>query len=116
MQAQIYKKDNIVIINLSGLVDIETSQAFREICLKKISDEKVVLNLSDLNFVGSTGIVPFIETIKLLKQKNKNNIKMCKVKSEFKRIFNVNLSQDIELYNDIDSAVISFNRDDLTML
>ena len=63
MQARISHQGEVMVIHLSGRVDVETAQPFREACLNQIKAKKVVFDFQNLSFVGSSGILPFLDTL-----------------------------------------------------
>jgi len=112
MEAKVLKKNGVTVVNLKGFIDVETAQPFREACLKSLGQtgNKVVFNLEGLNFVGSNGILPFVETLYDLYGQDKVEIKFCKVSSEFQKIFKASPLRDVEIFNDETSAVGALNQ------
>lgn len=110
MQAKLKKlEDDVVVVSLSGRVDIENSEPFRQACVQRFSklSENVIFNLEDLSFVGSNGITSFVRSIVELNKQKSDALKFCKVSSEFKRIFAASPLQDVEIYETQDEAVDS---------
>ena len=108
MQAKVQEKDGVVIVNLEGYIDVETALPFKEACLKSLGnrkDSKVVFNLEGLNFVGSNGILPFVETLHDIYDQNPEKINFCKVSSEFQKVFKASPLRDVEIFNDEKGAV-----------
>jgi anti-anti-sigma factor len=106
MEAKVLKKNGVTVVNLKGFIDIETAEPFREACRKSLSkSEKVVFNLEGLNFVGSNGILPFVETLHDLCDQATVQIKFCSVSSEFQKIFKASPLRDVEIFNDEGAAV-----------
>ena len=60
MQAKIHKNGDITVVQLEGRIDFETTEPFRETCQDLLLNNKVVFNLSELSFVGSSGIGAFV--------------------------------------------------------
>ena len=56
VQAKIRKDGDITVVELKGRLDFETAEPFRETCSDVLTNSKVVFNLSELSFVGSSGI------------------------------------------------------------
>jgi len=106
MEAKVLKKNGVTVVNLKGYIDIETAEPFREACRKSLSkSEKVIFNLEGLNFVGSHGILPFVETLNDLCDNESVQVKFCSVSSEFQKIFKASPLRDVEIFNDENSAV-----------
>ena len=107
MEAKVLKKNGITVVNLKGFIDIETAEPFRTACIKSLGSKgsKVVFNLAGLNFVGSNGILPFVETLHDLCDQETVEIKFCSVSSEFQKIFKASPLRDIEIFNDERGAI-----------
>jgi anti-anti-sigma factor len=80
---------NVLIFELEGQLDFETTLQFRETCtslMKKNNAERVVFNMGKLKFVGSSGINQFI---RVLKEFNSLKLKprYCNLSSEFQKVF-----------------------------
>ena len=102
MQAKVLQKNGVTVVNLKGFIDFETAQPFREACLKSLpqNGKKIVFNLEGLNFVGSNGILPFVETLNDICDQSEMQIKFCKVSSEFQKIFKASPLRDVEIFSD----------------
>ncbi|NQZ19570.1 MAG: STAS domain-containing protein [Bdellovibrionales bacterium] len=110
MKAKISQKQDVVIVNLSGRIDMEYTEPFREACLNQIakSSEKIVFNLNGLSFVGSNGIMPFVKAIHELAQEKQGQLRFCEVGSEFQKIFAASALANIEICDSEDKAIESF--------
>lgn len=108
MKACAHNEGDVLVVDLSGRVDLETAEPFRHVCLSNLVKKKVIFNLSDLNFVGSNAIVPFLKTMKAYQNRSKATLKMCGVKSEFLRIFAAHFPTGLEVYEDQKQALNSF--------
>lgn len=95
MQAQITKEDDIIIIRLHGISDVESVADLDQACKKYCLQKKVIFNLADLNFVGSSGLDKLIGIISTLS--HTSQIKICSARKEFQRIFATNLLGPIEI-------------------
>ena len=108
MQAKLEKKEGVTIVHLSGRIDYESADRFRETCLKMLNDQKLVFNLEGLSFVGSSGITPFLQTMNDLSSQNKGQLKFCQVGVEFRKIFESSPLKECEVYEDVQTATVSF--------
>ena len=104
---------NIIILELEGNLDFETTLQFREKCrdlIKKTNTQRVVFNMEKLKFVGSSGINQFI---KILKECNtrKEKPKLCHVSSEFSKMFRAyqTTRNPFQIYDDEMIALQSFH-------
>ncbi len=97
-----------IIVHMSGGLDFENSAPLKQE-LESLSEQNpfsnITLDLNAVDFVGSSGIGIFVETIKSL-NKNKNKIKLSNVKSEFIRVFKL---FDFDV---MDAINIDFDSDD----
>ena len=111
MKAKLSQKNDVTIVNLSGRIDMEYTEPFRDACLNDIArrSEKIVFNLNGLSFVGSNGIMPFVKAIYELSQKKEGKLRFCEVGSEFQKIFAASPLSSIEICESEDKAVASFN-------
>ena len=110
MEAKVLKYKDITIVNLKGFIDVETAIPFREACLKSFAQagQKVIFNLESLQFVGSNGIIPFVESLNDICDHQDIEVKFCRVGSEFKKVFQATPLRDIEIFSDEKAALKSF--------
>lgn len=109
MQARIVQDGDVFIVYLVGQLDIETAEPFREACFKHLIARKVVFSFHGLSFVGSSGILPFLETMCEFAQKNRDEFKFCSVGSEFRKILSTTSLAAIEIHDDTTQAVRAFH-------
>lgn len=108
MRAAVKKSGDVTIISIEGILSIEHTQPFRRICLEKFIGEKLVFNMKSANFVGSTGLQSFLDTIKKIDDTNSFGLKMVGVKPEFRRLLaNIEASK-LSFFEDVQPAVESF--------
>lgn len=99
MQARIARQSDIVIVHLSGRVDVETAEPFRDACLKHLLKERVVFDFKHLSFVGSSGILPFLETMQEFATRNSHGFKFSGVGSEFRKVFAATPLNTVEIFD-----------------
>jgi anti-sigma B factor antagonist len=78
-----------ITVHMSGGLDFENSIPLRselEELTRRNPASTVTLDMYALDFVGSSGIGFFVETLQIL-NKNKTQIKLSNVKSEFIKVF-----------------------------
>ena len=89
-----------ITVYLEGGLDYDTISVFKkrlELLLKSNPGRTITLDLYKLDFVGSSGIAFFIETIREISQQN-DYLKLSNMRNEFRKIFTkygVNLSDII---------------------
>lgn len=109
MKAQVSKVEDVVIVNLSGRINMEYTEPFREACLKDIArrSNKIIFNLKDLSFVGSNGIMPFVNTLRDLAAQQSTEVRFCQVGSEFQKIFAASPLATVQIFESQDTAIAS---------
>ena len=116
MKTQVKKMGDTVVIDIDGKLDYEIQDPLRE-QLHAIADtaktdsvaKKIVFNLEGLEFVGSSGISVFIQTLKEINAQSDIKPRYCNVKSEFRRVIKAYDETDaFEFYDSVDRARRSF--------
>ncbi|MES2966026.1 MAG: STAS domain-containing protein [Bdellovibrionota bacterium] len=108
MQARMIRENNVIVVHLSGRVDVETAVPFRDACLNRLAGQKVVFDFKALSFVGSSGILPFLETMQAFNIANPGNTKFSGVGSEFRKVFAATPLSVIEIHETATGAVHAF--------
>lgn len=93
MKAQIKKVGDTIVVSVNGKIDYETQEPFKE-SLKKVAKAthtdstptKVIFDMENLEFVGSSGITQFIQTLKEFGTKTDSKANIMKASSEFKKV------------------------------
>lgn len=114
MTAKIKPYNDIMIITLGGTLDIEYTQTFKMVCLKEFQSKKVIFNMQNASFVGSTGIQPFMETLVTLSMHSPQGIKIVGAGVEFRRIFQNLEIGNLEICDNEDAAIGSYLKSSLT--
>lgn len=108
MEARFAVKGQVLVVELNGRLDFETSEPFRRTCLEKLIREKVVFDLRNLNFVGSLGLKDFVSTLDDLARASQPGVKFCGVSSEFRRLFDASGLANQEFFDNQEGAIQSF--------
>jgi anti-sigma B factor antagonist len=90
MKAQIRTdSEGNITVHMNGGLDFENSlplrQELQELSVKNPAST-ITLDMHSLDFVGSSGIGIFVETVQIL-NKSKDQIKLSNVKNEFIKVF-----------------------------
>lgn len=114
MKARLSVKEDIVIVNLSGRINMEYTEIFREACLNDIGQrsDKIIFNLKGLSFVGSNGIMPFVSALTDLAKVENKVLRFCEVGSEFKKIFAASPLASVQILENLDGAFASLKNMD----
>ena len=107
MKATVSRSGEVTIVQLDGKINYETVDPFRS-AVEKYQGEKIVFNLQNLSFVGSSGITPFIDAIEIIARRHPEGIKLCGVGSEFKKMFAAKGIEGLEIYDDLERAQSAF--------
>jgi anti-anti-sigma factor len=102
----------VIVFELEGQLDFETTLQFKETCadlIRRNNAQRVVFNMEKLKFVGSSGISQFI---RVLKDFNglKEKPRYCHLSSEFVRVFKAYQAtrNPFEIFENEGAAVSSF--------
>ena len=108
----------MIVVSMDGRLDFETHVPLRE-DLSKLADQaksdsvprKIIFNLEKLEFVGSSGISSFVQTLKEFNASVPTRPRYCNVKSEFRRVIKAFDEEAIfEFYDSEDRAKKSFDQ------
>jgi anti-anti-sigma factor len=106
----------VLILELEGQLDFETTLQFQETCtslIQKNESQKVVFNLEKLKFVGSSGINHFIRIMKDFNNPKfaKTKPKLCSLSTEFHRIFRAYQAarNPFDIFENFNEAVAAFD-------
>lgn len=108
MEAKFAVRGEVLIVELNGRLDFETSEPFRKTCMEKLVSEKVVFDLRNLNFVGSLGLTDFVATLDQMSQKSQPGVRFCGVSSEFRRLFEASGLAGHDIFESQEKAILSF--------
>lgn len=104
---------NVLMLELEGHLDFETTVQFKETCkdlIAKNTASRLIFNLEKLKFVGSSGINQFV---KVLKEFNslKEKPRYIRLSTEFNRIFRAlqTSRNPFEIFEDENTAKLSFD-------
>ena len=101
MKTQIKRQGDTIIVHMDGTLDFEAHVPLREDLGKLIRStktdtvaKKIIFNFENLEFVGSSGISSFVQTLKDFNTVSPSKPAYCNVKSEFKRVIKAFDEQD----------------------
>lgn len=118
MKTSFKKIGDTMVVSMDGRLDFETQEPLKQDLAKIINhtqtDEaprKIIFNLENLEFVGSSGISSFVQTLKDFNTRAPNKPRYCNVKSEFRRVMKALDGEDLfEFYDNEDRARKSFDQ------
>ncbi len=118
MKTLVKQIGDTVVVSMDGNLDFEIQEPLRE-NLNRILDQsktdtapkKIIMNFENLEFVGSSGISSFVQTLKDFNAAAPLKPRYCNVKSEFKRIMQaLDESAIFEFHENEDRARSSFEQ------
>ncbi len=109
MNVAVEKIQGVCVVELGGNVDFESADCLNTKMLDFIENKKVVFNLEKLSFVGSCGVLTFLEAMVKIAQNHKLEAKFCGVGGEFLQLFQNSGLNTMQLYPNAKQAVESFN-------
>ena len=108
MEIRFEKTGEFVIVHLKGRMSYESVDPFHIACMEYLLNEKVIVNLAELSFVGSQGLSSFVKTMEELAAGNQRQIKFCAVASEFQKMFQNSEVRDIQILENAPQAQLAF--------
>jgi len=108
MEARLRNQKDVTIIHVGGTLDIEHTQGFKKVILKNYATKKVVFDMREASFVGSTGLGAFLDTLRELSLCTSHGIKFVGVNNDFRRIFQNLEIHCLEIYESENGALDSF--------
>ena len=108
MKARISQNGDVMVVHVSGHIDYETVSPFRETCMTQFRKRKVVFNLENLSFVGSSGITQFVQTLQDLAEASPDGLKVCQASSEFRKVLTSNDIRGLQIFEEQFQAEQSF--------
>ncbi len=105
---------NVIVIYLAGRLDVHLSADIeKEInsTIQNNPDKHLLLNLSDVEYMSSSGLRIFVSTMRVLKE-SKRKLKLCNMNSAVQKIFEVvELMDMFDIYETEEEALESFKND-----
>ncbi|MGE4233270.1 MAG: STAS domain-containing protein [Bacteriovoracia bacterium] len=104
MKTLIQKTQDGLVISLQGKLDFETTDTFKldlERILDVGSESQLIFDFSDLQFVGSSGIIPFIQLLKDFNKKTERKPVYMNVRSEFRKMITASDTEGSFAFDDL---------------
>jgi anti-anti-sigma factor len=108
MKARTKTSEDSIVLYIDGKIDYETQDEVCSFINKTIernkkdeTPKKVVMNFKNLDFVGSSGITQFVQSLKQIHTDTHVTPKYCGVRSEFQKIMKAfDAENEFEFYDD----------------
>ncbi len=108
MQVKVTTQGDWVVVHLIGHLDVETAEPFRQACLSQLTDKKVIFDFRSLSFVGSSGILFFLETMRDFMRTNRQGMRFCGVGSEFRKVLAATSLNAVDVFENENLAASPF--------
>jgi stage II sporulation protein AA (anti-sigma F factor antagonist) len=105
------RKAGVVILALSGKLDVTTAKHFEDKILSQIDsgDSRFVIDLAHLNYISSSGLRVLYRVSSKLKEKG-GKIVLCRLNDDVKRVFDiVDRAGDFRVFITRDEAMENLN-------
>ncbi len=105
-------KDDIVVLDITGEIDLYNAPEIKDIINKLIEEKKynVIINLEKVSYIDSSGIGALISSLSNLK-KYQGGLKIINVYASVRKVFELTkLTSFFEIFDSEEDAVASFNR------
>ncbi|MCX7677700.1 MAG: STAS domain-containing protein [Spirochaetes bacterium] len=105
-------KDDIVLLDITGEIDLYNAPEIKDIINKLIEEKKynVVINLEKVSYIDSSGIGALISSLSNLK-KYQGGLKIINVYASVRKVFELTkLTSFFEIYDSEEDAIASFNK------
>jgi len=114
MKTHIRKSGDTVVVSIDGKIDYETQVPLKDELLKLARTDstptKVIFNLKNLEFVGSSGISNLVQTLKDFNHRAAVKPRYCHVRSEFQKVIKAFDEESIfEIFDTEERAIHSFD-------
>lgn len=118
MKTRIQKIGDTIIVNVDGKLDYETQIPLKEDLQKLIQNskkdsvsKKIIFDFENLQFVGSSGISNFIQTLSEFNSQTSVKPRYCNVSNDFKRVIQALDNQKaFDFYETTEKAKKSFDQ------
>ncbi len=105
-------KDEVVILDISGEIDLYNAPEIKDIINSLIEEKKfnVIINLEKVTYIDSSGIGALISSLSNLK-KYQGGLKIINVFASVRKVFELTkLTSFFEIYDSEEAAIESFRR------
>ena len=118
MKTDIKKVGDTVVVSMEGQLDFEMQEPLKrdlDALIRRVrtdhAPKKIIFNFEDLEFVGSSGISSFVQTLKDFNTSSPMKPRYCGVKSEFRRVMKAfDEAEVFEFHDNEDRARKSFDQ------
>lgn len=107
MQAKMRVEGDITVVSLVGRLAIEKTHQIKMAFEQNLNNKKVIFCLSELSFVGSSGIQTFFTLLEEFKKNSVMDIKLVGLHPDFLRVWTF-AERVIPLHENVEQALMSY--------
>ena len=110
MEINLREKENILLLDVDGEVDLYNAPEIKEVIKEQIDNNKrqIIINLDEVSYIDSSGIGALISSLSNLK-KIGGGLKIIHVHDSVKKVFELTkLTSFFEIYDNEDEAIADF--------
>jgi anti-sigma B factor antagonist len=110
MQISKVKQQDMIIFNVKGDIDINSSPEVRKVFeeLTNAKEKKLLLNLKDVEYVDSSGLATLVEVLKRSKVYG-GKLKICNLSGKVRGLFEITkLDKLFDIYDTEEKAVAAY--------
>ena len=111
MEIKTRENNNIMIMDMEGKLDINCSMSIKECLNRAIMEQggKVLLNLSNVDFINSSGLGILVSALKILREE-KGQLKFCCLQKYVRELFEISqLTNVFSIYETEKEALEKFS-------
>lgn len=104
------KQDGILICNINGDIDINSSPDIRKIFseLTAKQEKKIIIDLSEVSYIDSSGLATLVEVLKKVKGYD-GRLKLSNLADKVKGLFEITkLEKIFQIYDTVEGAISDF--------
>lgn len=108
LQARVKVEGDITVVQFTGRIDIESAPPFRQACRTHLKSKNVIFDFTQMSFVGSTGLLSFLEALEEFTKSSANGAKFCGVGIELGRVLSATTLGLVEVWENEAQAVEAY--------
>ena len=109
MKVELKKYNEIIVMSLEGFLDFETTVLFERNYLLETHSKKIIFDFTKLEFVGSCGLMAFIQTMSKFCRYHRPRPRFIGVGQEFLRLMESSGFDFENFYDSLDLAIRSYH-------
>lgn len=98
---------HVQLIEIEGQFGVEDAYSIRKACLKKYRGQKIVFNLNQASFVGSSGLIPLLRDLQIMGEQTQQPVRLVGLRSEVKRLMNGLGIKGFDTFESVHEAIVA---------